>query len=260
MDGTIKWYDSNWLRAYLAAKREIARVAPSRLAEFTGTLDVLRTDPNFSVRDLPGFFDAERRTQIKEVIARIPRKTWEMYEFQRFGRVIVQDEPEFTELQATLVDQVCELAGEEIEPHYNFLSLYTRLGVCEPHLDSPSSKWTLDVCIDQSDPWPIHFSQIVPWPEGGVTFDDDWMTAIKTDSRLQFEAKTLHPGDAVFFSGSSQWHYRDGFQSARGDGFCHLLFFHFVPKGMLDLVRPENWARLFDVPELAAVQEIRGAL
>jgi hypothetical protein len=39
-----------------------------------------------------------------------------------------------------------------------------------------------------------------------------------------------------------------------------LLFFHFVPLGTLEIVRPENWARLFDVPDLALVPEIWGAL
>jgi hypothetical protein len=33
--------------------------------------------------------------------------------------------------------------------------------------------------------------------------------------------------------------------------FCNLVFFHFVPTGMLETVMPENWARLFGIPELA---------
>jgi hypothetical protein len=64
MDGTIKWYDSNWLRAYLVAKEAIARVAPSLLADFTGSLDALRTDPQFLVRDLPGFIDGQKISHI----------------------------------------------------------------------------------------------------------------------------------------------------------------------------------------------------
>jgi hypothetical protein len=63
-------------------------------------------------------------------------------------------------MQRELVARVSDLVGEEVEPSYNFLSLYTRMGIFEPHLDAPSAKWTLDICIDQSEPWPIYFSQI----------------------------------------------------------------------------------------------------
>ena len=34
-------------------------------------------------------------------------------------------------------------------PAYNFLSLYTQLDICEPHMDAPKAKWTLNVCIEQ---------------------------------------------------------------------------------------------------------------
>jgi hypothetical protein len=30
-----------------------------------------------------------------------------------------------------------------------------------------------------------------------------------------------------------------------------MLFLHFIPRGAAEIVRPENWARLFDMPELA---------
>lgn len=32
--------------------------------------------------------------------------------------------------------------------------------------------------------------------------------------------------------------------------FCSLVLFHFVPKGMMETVTPENWARVFGIPEL----------
>jgi hypothetical protein len=32
---------------------------------------------------------------------------------------------------------------------------------------------------------------------------------------------------------------------------CDVLFFHFIPKGTSELVQPDNWARLFGVPELS---------
>ena len=58
-------------------------------------------------------------------------------------------------------------------------------------------------------------------------------------------------GDAVVFSGSNQWHYRDALPKGPGRRFCDLLFLHYIPRGTSDLVAPKNWARIFDVADLA---------
>ena len=134
------------------------------------------------------------------------------------------DIAEFSTLQDSLVDQASEWAGEPLESSYNFLSLYTRMGVCNPHLDSPSAKWTLDLCIDQSEPWPIHLSQVVPWPDKNAQIGENWTSEIKEDRSLNFSASTLNPGDAILFSGSSQWHYRDALPRDGGKRYCDLLF------------------------------------
>ena len=65
-----------------------------------------------------------------------------------------------------------------------------------------------------------------------------------------FAPYTMSPGEAIIFGGSSQWHYRDPMPQATRDDFCTLLFFHFVPAGMTQLSRPENWADIVGVPEL----------
>ncbi len=254
-----KWYDSAWLSAYYAAKDVIARVAPARLDEFVHSFDVLRTTPSFEPRHLPGVFDATLIEQIRNTIGMIPKDKYELHEMKSFGRFVVHDWPEFTRLQHSLVDRVSDWAGEQVEPCYNFLSLYTKLGVCEPHLDAPAAKWTLDVCIDQSETWPIHFSQIVPWPEKRPNLPADWRQAIKTSNDFKFSSVELTPGDAVLFSGSSQWHYRDALPGGVGKHFCDLLFFHYIPAGAGDLVRGENWARIFGIPEIGEIPGIEQA-
>ncbi len=250
----VVWYDSVWLNKYYAAKDIIAEVAPGKLPGFVASFDRLRTATDFTVKDVPGIFDAAALASIKDVIRQIPMATMEMHEMKTFGRFIVHNNPTFTKMQAALTAQVSALAGEDVEPSYNFLSLYTRMGVCEPHLDAPSAKWTLDICIDQSAPWPIHFSQIIPWPEERMHFEGDWQSAIKTSKDLHFRSQELMPGNAILFSGSSQWHYRDAYpQTGNTKSFCDLLFFHYIPKGTAELVKPSNWPRLFDMPELAAI-------
>jgi hypothetical protein len=253
MTTKLPWYDSQWLELYLTAKELVGNVAPSKLPEFIECFEILRTDPDFSVIEVENVFDLEMLAEIRSTISSIPPNDIELHEAKRFGRFVVHNAPKFNELQSELVDLVSEKVGEAVEPSYNFLSLYTKRGVCEPHLDDPSAKWTLDVCINQSEPWPIYFSQVVSWPEDKGHYGDDWQESIKGDARLHFSKKELTPGNGAIFSGSSQWHYRDAMPGNKDSHFCDLLFFHYIPKGSSTILDPQNWARLFDIPELAQI-------
>ena len=254
--GAKNWYDAVWLAKFIEAKSIIARVAPARLPAFEAAFEVLRVPPGFSQRFVPGFFAPDQLDRIRETVRSIPMEKLGTDEIAMFGRFIVRRWPEFTALQATLADTVSELAGEPVEPSYNFLSLYTKMGVCRPHLDTPSAKWTLDICIAQSEPWPIHFSQAVPWPESAEELQERSPRSLREDPALYFTAEVLTPGDAVLFSGANQWHYRDALPPRRGQQFCDLLFFHYVPAGTAELIQPRNWARLFDIPQLAEMADL----
>jgi hypothetical protein len=250
------WYDAVWLERFIEAKAIVARVAPGRLREFDAAFDVLRVPPDFSQRFLPGFFSAGQLDRIHESVRSIPMSLLRTDEREGFGRLIVRRWPEFTALQTSLVDLVSDLAGEPVEPSYNFLSLYNKMGVCRPHMDSPSAKWTLDICIAQSEPWPIHFSQAVAWPDRIEDLRQPAVEELTSDPGLYFSAEMLTPGDAVLFSGTNQWHYRDALPPGPGKRYCDLLFLHYVPFGTAELVQPKNWARLFDIPELAEMADL----
>lgn len=250
MQSDNKWYDSVWLRVYYDAKEIVARIAPEKLEPFIRSFDILRTRPEFSTVRLPQVIDPALLSEIRDSV---PREMYEMHEIKNFGRFVVRDLSEFTSLQSRMTDQVSEWAGEAVEPSYNFMSLYTQRGVCELHLDSPSAKWTLDICIDQSESWPIHFSKVIAWPEERPHLSDDWRAEICSDRDLMFESVVMAPGDAVLFSGSSQWHYREALPRGGGRNFCDLLFFHYIPKGASELICASNWAAMFDIPELANI-------
>lgn len=166
---------------------------------------------------------------------------------------VVHNHTLITELQLDLVDIVSAAAGERVEPCYNFLSLYQKRGVCEVHMDAPEAKYTLDLCIRQSDLWPIYISQVVPWPETFSSTEDDWEAAVRNMPGLEFASHELRPGSAILFSGSSQWHYREPQPGASSSRFCELAFFHYTPAEMNAVLRPGNWAQLFNVPELATL-------
>jgi hypothetical protein len=244
------WYDSGWLRRYVAAKKFIAEFYPEKLGQFTAFFDSLRTSPDFSVRKLDSVFAAKDMEKIRATVRALEPERLEPHERERFGRRVVHDNPYFRELQSELVSTVSELAGETLVPSYCFLSLYDQFGICEPHMDSPIAKWTLDICIDQDRAWPILFSQVVPWPEDFKAPDGDWKSSVWGSSDLTFESFALEPGEAVFFSGSSQWHYRHPIADATPKSFCNLLFLHYIPERMADIAAPKNWTRIFGIPEL----------
>jgi hypothetical protein len=242
------WYDSKFLRYFAAARRFLEIVAPQRVDQFVASFDVLRTDPAYRVRHLDQVFEPETFEQIVETIHTLPYVSLEHYESGSFGRSLLRRHPFFTQLQASLTDRVSDLAGEAVSPSYNFLSLYRGLGKCDPHLDQPLSKWTLDVCIEQSVEWPIYISQVVDWPTDSPAVEPT-IEALRADPSLKFESVVLTPNRGALFSGSSQWHFREPIAGQRSD-YCHLLFFHYLPTGAEALVHPRDWAKHFDIPEL----------
>ena len=216
--------------------------------------DVFRTSPDFTIKHLPRLFDDETVAELKQILGKLEFGDKTKGELMNFGRFVEWDLPYATTLQEQITDLVGEIVGEPVEPRYNFLSLYKELGVCQVHMDAPFAKWTVDFCIEQSDVWPIHFSKIVPWPEAWKSPGQDWQDQIKNDPGNKFESIAMREGEAVVFSGSSQWHYRNAIERAQDSNFCHLLFFHFIPAGTSALISPANWKDLFDIPDLARLE------
>jgi hypothetical protein len=249
------WYDSHWLTKFVRAKTIVRAIRPQGLAAFVEAFYPLHTRLDFQERLLEHPFDDYTLSEIRSMVASLRPTDLEMHEARMFGRFVVHNHPAFVQLQERTIPLINEAVGEPVEAAYNFLSLYTRMGVCPVHLDAPEAKWTLDVCIDQSALWPIYLSQVGSWTdiEGEVWRDEDWQDKVKQSPSLRFTPYTLRPGQALAFSGSSQWHYRDPMPEAGVRQFSTLLFFHFVPRGTKELVRPENWARLFGIPELSQV-------
>lgn len=242
------WYDSHFLAQFEAAKRFLAIVRPERLGGFARAFDILRTDPGFALRHVDGLFPPDTFAAIVDAVRTMPPAVLLDDEADSFGRSLTRRHPLFNALQDDLTDRVSHLAGERVVPAYNFLSLYRGTGRCDPHLDDPSAKWTLDICVEQSVEWPIWFSQVIDWPqhapERGYSID-----ALRADPALRFEPAVLAPNTAVLFSGTAQWHFREQ-MAGSADDFCHLLFLHYVPEQAGDLPYPARWAAHFDLPEL----------
>lgn len=254
--GQFEWYDSNFLRRFEAAKLYLAQVRPDALDRFIEGFGPIRPPMDFHVQDIADLFDLETVERILEIsrAAKPGEDADDKFEAEYFGRVVIWDDPYLLELQANLLDRMSQIAGRPLATGYNFLSLYGGSGRCEPHMDEPFSMYTLDYCIEQSDDWPIYFSKPVDWPTRDTARNWD-AEALKADKSMAFAPKVLKPNQAVFFSGSSQWHYRDPITPG---GFCSLLFFHYYPVDCEGLVSPHRWAEHFGLPELAPLCDLFG--
>jgi hypothetical protein len=248
------WYDSPWLRSYVRAKAIIREVRPTVLEDFEAAMAVFQAPRDFRVKQISSLLTPDQMEAARKIIAELDPTEIERHELMLFGRLVVHDHPVFTQLQRTFTPLVSELAGEDLEPSYNFLSLYNNLGVCMPHMDAPQAKWTLDICLDQSEPWPISFSQPVSWPEEFQGSQVDWRTQILEDPNLEFSTYAPQVNDALFFTGSNQWHYRDRIARTKAENFCHLMFLHYIPAGSSELVNPTKWSEIFGIPELAGLE------
>lgn len=244
------WYDAWWLTRYVRAKEYIAQQYPGRLDAFNEALIPLRTRADFQLQLPDRLFTQAQIKTIQSALQAIKPDQLEKHELIRHGRFVIHDHSMLLDLHAAVAPLVGEVVGEKVEPAYSFIALYNRNGKCPMHLDAPVSKWTLDFCIGQSETWPIAFSEVIPWPEDFGRDHDQWEERIKVASGHRFSSVSMEPGQAVIFSGSSQWHYRDPLAGSGARSHCDLLFMHFITAGMKEVSEWKNWEGIFSVPGL----------
>ena len=140
----------------------------------------------------------------------------------------------FAHLHGQLVEFASEQFGEEVKPSYSFLSLYDDRGICPLHIDRDQCRYTIDYLIrqDSEDAWPIYIGQPITderresLRQSGLSHPATEDDIKRTKAKENFETIELQPNDAVLYSGTHQWHYRDRIKAGTAD----LVFFHFVPK------------------------------
>lgn len=255
-----RWYDAGFHARFEAARHFLALVRPEALAEFVAGMARLQTRADFTARVERALIDRQTVAMLRAEAQGIVAQRPELHERERFGRIVVRDHAPFADLANTLAPLVSRLAGEPVEPSYNFLSVYGAEGRCAIHLDEPSAKWTLDLCLAQDEPWPLHVSRPQPWPRAADFRAFDPARAM-ADPAMGFAPLVMAPGDGLLFSGSGQWHYRapriapNPHARASRPPSCTLLFLHYRPAASAALVDPRHWASHFQLPELAILVE-----
>jgi hypothetical protein len=119
---------------------------------------------------------------------------------ENFQRIGFPNDPFLRELHHMITGRFSMMIGENVQPSYCYTSMYFKgKGICPEHTDRPQCVYTLDLCVNQNEPWPINVA--------GADY-------------------ILNEGDALIYSGTGHRHYRERIQP---DNYCDLLFFHFVP-------------------------------
>jgi hypothetical protein len=150
-----------------------------------------------------------------------------------FTRRFMHNNPFFMHVHGQLTEFASEMCGEKLKPSYSFLSMYDEHGICPLHIDRPQCYKTIDYLIRQSpdEPWPIYVGGLMTDEEVAAVGDAghpdtaEAIGQIKKDT--DWNKVDLMPNDAVIYSGTHSWHYRDRLS----EGTADLVFFHFVPEG-----------------------------
>lgn len=132
-----------------------------------------------------------------------------------FNRKFFHNHPMFKIVHENMTDLACAYFDEDLKPSYAFLSMYeVGEGFCPHHVDRPQCYRTIDVCLNQAEPWGIFVNHKDAW-------DENNQQQIKDNATEYF----LSAGDALCYSGTDHPHFRNKIQP---NNFCDLAFFHFV--------------------------------
>jgi hypothetical protein len=242
-------YDSYWLISYFQALAWLREFAPAKVDDFRAMTDVFRVPAAFREVRVDNLLPQATLAEFRDVVAGLQESELETHEFLAFGRWVVHDHPIFTAAQDALCSRISEIVGEPLQRSYNFLALYNNLGVCDIHRDAPVAKWTVDICLEQSAPWPLHVGPVGPW----VDPLDETVDQGSIRSNPNFSAYSLAPGETLVFGGSAQWHYRQRIPRSQPQNFCNLLFLHYIPEGSAAVADPANWPDLLAEEALSSV-------
>jgi hypothetical protein len=132
----------------------------------------------------------------------IPYHDEEVSEEGKFNRWYWNNLPLLAKIHhdPSLIKIASDLAGIPLKPSYCFLSLYGEDGICPLHKDRPSCQFTLDLQVNSDGQWPIYIE------------DNPYI---------------LKNGEAIFYSGTSQEHYRKSMLEDSNCTFMDLVFFSF---------------------------------
>lgn len=174
-----------------------------------------------------GLFSGETLQQMQQYAEMLKQSPQIWHDKEIFQRRCVHNDVYLKKVHEQLLPVAIKTFSEILKPSYNYCSFYDEgKGVCPLHIDRPQCYRTIDICLNQKEPWPIYISPEYVTDKSKHT-DYFKLPPEKADPLKKGTVPyLLNPGDAVCYSGSKQIHWRDHIQAGN---FCDLAFFHFVP-------------------------------
>lgn len=110
-------------------------------------------------------------------------------------------------IQNCLASILNTVLPKKIKPTYTWVMEYFPGAILRKHVDKPQCRWNVSLCIENkngNNPWPLFI-----------------------EHNKQINVIALHPGDAVFYSGTKSPHWRNELVDKNTTTFCLL---HYVSK------------------------------
>jgi hypothetical protein len=139
----------------------------------------------------------QEKERLKQYIQLVLKKPDLLFSCTIFNRYALYDSPFLQQIHKELTPIMQKSLGKNVKPTYSYLSMYNSQGICPPHRDISDCQWTLDLCVNQDQEWPIH---------------------------VEDKSFILKENEALIYSGTDQLHWRERIHP---NGHCHLVFFHF---------------------------------
>lgn len=142
------------------------------------------------------------------------------------SRDIYTNDPELRKIHKEMMTPIAiKKFQEPLEDTFHFVASYRQgEGLLAMHSDVPECYQTIDICVDQNEPWPFYINHRDLVPDGGkIDFHllpEDSMANYRKNSTEYI----LNPGDAIFYSGTRFPHWRDKIQP---NNFCDMILFFF---------------------------------
>jgi hypothetical protein len=146
------------------------------------------------------FLDEGEFLELKNV-AKEAREKQEGDYCNTFGRFWIHGHYLLQKIHKTIaLEYAKHIFGENIKPSYSGLSLYCApWAVCPPHYDRPQCKYSLDLCVEKVEDWPLF---------------------------VENKSYSLNENCALAYSGTNDFHWRE---KAKGQQYLTTMaFFHFV--------------------------------
>lgn len=107
-----------------------------------------------------------------------------------------------------LLDKVCKVFEKDLLPTYNYSRIYTKGCQLDVHTDRPACEYSVTINFKNNPT------------------DKSWPFYAQSVNKDSFVEYNMSPGDAVFYLGLEQEHYREPLEFDE----CYQAFFHFVDK------------------------------